>query len=73
MNGLEGAGSMADAVPDERSPGNCRHCGEFTDRGRVVGHVDQGSGPGWTVVVCPACEPAPPPVSPVAEPLRYRR
>ena len=49
-----------DALPTmsspERAPGPCCECGEHTDHGRVLGHVDQASGPGWTVLICPVCD-----------------
>jgi hypothetical protein len=47
------------AVEAGRTTGNCRDCGNVGP-GRLVGHIDQGSGPGWTVVVCPRCERNPP-------------
>jgi hypothetical protein len=47
----------------ETAPGLCCECGEHTDHGRVLGNVDQASGPGWTVLICPVCDlkPKPPP------------
>jgi len=48
-----------------RAFGHCRHCGHETV-GRLVEHIDQSSGPGWTVVVCKPCEKNPP-VTPDAE------
>jgi hypothetical protein len=46
--------------PPEKAAGHCNDCGEHTDAGRVLGHVDQGSGPGFTVVQCSRCEMTPP-------------
>ena len=55
----------ADAVPamssPETAPGLCCECGEHTDHGRVLGSVDQASGPGWTVLICPSCDLKPKP------------
>ena len=45
----------------EIAPGICCECGEHTDHGRVLGHVDQASGAGWTVLICPACDLKPKP------------
>ena len=54
-----------DTVPamssPETAPGLCCECGEHTDHGRVLGNVDQASGPGWTVIICPACDLKPKP------------
>ncbi|WP_034090649.1 hypothetical protein [Streptacidiphilus albus] len=45
----------------ETAPGICCECGERTDHGRVLGDVDQGSGAGWTVLICPPCDLEPKP------------
>ncbi|QMU69167.1 hypothetical protein [Streptacidiphilus sp. P02-A3a] len=62
-------GSASGAAP-ERAFGHCRHCGDETV-GRLVEHVDQGSGPGWTVVVCPRCARRPPVVPGAEQPRTY--
>jgi hypothetical protein len=53
------------ATSPERAFGHCRHCG-LEAEGVLVEYIDQGSGPGWTVVVCKPCEKNPP-VTPYAE------
>jgi len=53
------------AAARERAFGHCRHCGTETE-GVLVKYIDQGSGPGWTVIVCKPCEKNPP-VTPDAE------
>ena len=55
-------GTLATSNP-ETAPGLCCECGVHTDHGRVLGNVDQASGPGWTVLIRPACDlkPKPPP------------
>ena len=54
-----------DALPTvsspETAPGLCCECGDHTDHGRVLGDVDQASGPGWTVLICPTCDFKPKP------------
>ena len=50
--------------------GYCRHCGELK-RGKLVGHVDQASGPGWMVIICPPCERNPPVVPDAEKPRTY--
>ena len=50
-----GDGGVAGAGPDT-APGICCECGQRTDHGRVLGHVDQGSGAGWTVLICSVCD-----------------
>jgi hypothetical protein len=67
VHGAAAEGGQVERV--ERVVGNCQHCGEV-GLGTFVNDVDQGSGPGWTVVVCPSCEQDPP--RPAAErPRRY--
>lgn len=39
--------------------GHCVDCGRYTPRGRILGSIDQGSGPGYTPVVCAVCDPQP--------------
>jgi hypothetical protein len=41
-----------------RAYGHCCDCGEAA-RGRIVGIIDQGSGPGYVVIVCAECDPQP--------------
>ena len=53
--------TVTGASSPETVPGLCCECGEHTDHGRVLGHVDQGSGPGWTVLICPTCDLKPKP------------
>jgi hypothetical protein len=55
----------------ETAAGHCTDCGEYTEAGRVLGHVDQGSGPGFTVVQCPRCEATPPKVRGYQRPRTY--
>ena len=45
------------------APGRCRSCGHRTDHGRVVMNAERASGPGFQVVVCPACDLAPEPAA----------
>ena len=47
------------AIEPERAAGHCTDCGRYVTRGRVVGSIDQGSGPGYTAVVCATCDPQP--------------
>ena len=54
-------GTMAGTRSPETAPGLCCECGERTDHGRILGHVDQASGAGWTVLICPACDLKPKP------------
>ena len=54
-------GDVAETSGPEIAPGICCECGEHTDHGRVLGNVDQGSGAGWTVLICPACDRKPRP------------
>ncbi len=55
--------SVTAASSPETAPGICCECGEHTDHGRVLGNVDQRSGAGWTVLICPACDLRPKPRS----------
>jgi len=61
----EAATSSVSVTAPERAFGHCRHCGTETE-GVLVEFIDQASGPGWTVIVCPPCEKNPP-VTPHAE------
>ncbi len=58
------------AAQPERAVRNCRHCGEIGP-GTLVQHIDQGSGPGWTVVICPPCEQNPPVIPNAEKPRTY--
>ncbi|MBC3843484.1 hypothetical protein GXW82_34605 [Streptacidiphilus sp. 4-A2] len=44
----------------EYGAGFCCDCGRTTVAGRILGHVDQSSGPGYTVILCPNCDLKPP-------------
>ena len=54
----------------EWANGHCRHCGAIGP-GVLIAHIDQGNGPGWTVVVCPPCARNPPKVRPAERPRTY--
>jgi hypothetical protein len=56
---LDAEAATAAAVEAERTTGTCRHCGTVGP-GKLIGHVDQGNGPGMTVVECAPCERNPP-------------
>ena len=61
---------MTTATP-ERAVGYCRYCGQLK-RGKWLGDVNQASGPGWTVVLCPPCEKNPPVVPAAEKPRTYQ-
>ena len=63
---------MTDSESPTIAVGYCRHCGELK-RGKLLGYVDQASGPGWTVVVCPPCERNPPVVPNAEKPRTFSR
>jgi len=58
------------ATRPERAFGHCRHCGVEAE-GVLVKYIDQASGPGWTVVVCPPCGKNPPVTSDAETPRTY--
>jgi hypothetical protein len=64
------ASTTAANTAAELAFGHCRHCGRETV-GRLVENIDQASGPGWTVIVCPPCEKNPPVVPAAEKPRTY--
>ncbi len=64
------AGTTAGNSEAELAFGHCRHCGRETV-GRLVENIDQASGPGWTVIVCPPCAKKPPVVRSAEQPRTY--
>ena len=48
-----------DRTPATTACGVCSDCGTETASGRVVAGIDQGSGPGYTVIICPGCDKRP--------------
>jgi hypothetical protein len=53
-----------------RERGRCRDCGRVAN-GRLVAHIDQGNGPGCTLVVCDPCAADPPKTPKAEQPRTY--
>ncbi|QMU78580.1 hypothetical protein GXW83_25605 [Streptacidiphilus sp. PB12-B1b] len=62
-------GGDGDRDAAEHACGYCHVCSQYTARGRVVGSVDQGSGPGYLVLACAVCDR----LTPAAARARARR
>lgn len=46
-------------APQPTAAGTCRSCGMETDHGRVADILEQVSGPGILILICPACDLSP--------------